>query len=484
MSLKKAIQQHRPPVQDLITEGRNILETYCSFIRGLREKEKSLDDQKRETDNQIDEAYRQAFDHIRQQLTEEKGRLLSEVDGKHRKNKESIKRQRDAVLIDVAELSSACDAADQDIARGDAGFLTRESKLDEVVGKFRERTVPNPVQAHPAVFQPKPNVSVELDCTLGDVTVPGAAAASGVATMVMGHHHGNQSHPVAPIPGLTFGGEGLEPGQFSRPLGVTVSEEEEIFVADMKNSRIQVFTLQGTFVRQFPTVVPGKKESMCPHNVTMEMEGNLWVVGGTECAEFAVQYTKHGWVQRKFKLKYTEQIRGVAVDTRRNHILITQTTVDYGDDEDSDNEENPHQNGEVLVFRPDGTLVRTVGRQQGMKDPGNIAVDGEGNILVSDCENDCVYVYNKDGQFLFHFGSEGRGEGQLLGPMGICTDRVGNIIVADRGNSRLDMFDNRGNFLKHIPVDIKSPWAVTMAPQGQLVITNFDDHTVAIVQSI
>ncbi|XP_078667252.1 E3 ubiquitin-protein ligase TRIM32-like [Branchiostoma floridae x Branchiostoma belcheri] len=463
MSFRTAIQQHRGPVQALITEGRGILETYCSCIRGLRDEEKVLDDQKQQTDSEIKEAYRQACDQIIQKLTEEKDRLLSEVETNHGQNKEAVLSQRDAVLADVAELSSVCDRAEQDMATEVGKFLRHESRLEGVVGKFREKSVPIPLDTQPVVFQPTENFT----CTLGKVTVPEATASSG-ATAAIGHHHGNPSHTVTSIQKLTFGEWGSEPGQFKDPSGVTVSEEGEIFVADHGNERIQVFTLKGTFIRQFPTVVPDGEE-ICTTDVAMDGEGNLWVVGVTDCANFAVQYNKQGRVLRKIDLQKIELTRGVAVDTRRNHILITQTT------EDGDN-----QHGEVLMFRPDGTLVRTVGQQQGMEYPWYITVDGEGNILVSDWWNHCVYVYREDGQFLLQFGGEGSSEGQLWNPHGICTDIAGNIIVADRGNDRVEMFDKTGKFLKYIATDMTSPYAVAMTPQGQLVVTDYDDNTVTI----
>ncbi|KAI8489503.1 hypothetical protein Bbelb_326700 [Branchiostoma belcheri] len=465
MSLRKAIQQHRGPVQALITEGRNILESYCSFVRGLRDEEKKLNDQKQQTDKTIEDAYRHACNEIYQMLTEEKDNLLSEVETNHRQNKGAVQSQRDAVLADVAELSSVCGEAEQDMAAEGGQFLSHESKLEEVVRKFRETPMPIPLQTNPAVFEP----TESFTCTLGKihVTVPGVTASSG-ATAAICHHHGNPSHTGSSIQRLTFGKHGSKPGQFMGPYGVTVSEEGEIFVADWGNGRIQVFTMQGTFFRQFPTVVSGEQE-MAPEDVAIDGEENVWAVGETDYADSAVQYNKQGRVLRKFDLQETRWNRGVAVDTRRNHILITQITGGWG---------NPH--GEVLVFRPNGTLVRTVGQQQGMKQPLCITVDGEGNIFVSDEMNDSVYVYNKDGQFLFQFGGEGSGEGQLKNPRGICTDRAGNIIVTDCGNNRVHMFDKTGRLVKHIATDMEFPCAVAMAPQGQLVITDTVDNTVTI----
>ncbi|XP_035659439.1 tripartite motif-containing protein 2-like [Branchiostoma floridae] len=381
ISLAKATQERRSSAQVLISEGRSILESYSSFIRGLREKEKTLIEQKQQTDNSIIQTYNQ----IVQKLTEKKDHLLSESQQNYNKNLVKIQTERDRVLADVNELSAACDQAEQELQQGWVEILSQQTALTDIVGKYRGKAAPTPVQTQPAVFQPT-DTTVPV---LGHVTVqslpsapipaepapipaepapiPAVPAAGGT-----GHHHGNQRQEKPLSQRVTFGQEGSGTGQFQGPYGVAVSDEGEIFVADYWNQRIQVFTLQGTFVRQFPTVVSGE-EKMKPYDVAMDGEGNLWVVGVTRSDEFAVLYNKQGRVLRMFGLQKTGRSRGVAMDTRRNNILITQITGD-----------RPNHHGEVLVFRPDGTLVRTVGQQQGMGYPGYITVDGEVNILVSD----------------------------------------------------------------------------------------------------
>eukprot|EP00058_Branchiostoma_floridae_P012589 XP_002598077.1 hypothetical protein BRAFLDRAFT_85706 [Branchiostoma floridae] len=489
--LKKAAQERSSTVQALINEGRNIMESYLGFLKSLREEEKTLNEKKEQTDNSIIQAYNQMV----QKLTERRDHLLSESGENQKKILDRIQSERDRVLADVNELSAACDRAEQELQQGWIKFLSQQTALTDVVGKYRGKAAPTPVQTQPAVFQPTdtpvpvlghvmvqslpsapiPEVPAPITAEPAPITaepapitaaaVPITAelapitaepASSNDAARGTGHHHGNQTHQLQR---MTFGA-----GQFDIPCGVTASDEGEIFVADRWNQRIQVFTLQGTFVRQFPTVVSGEKK-MVPDDVAMDGEGNLWVVGGSCFAE----YTNQGRVLSKFYLQNAKCVRGVAVDTRRNHILITQTTGVW-----------PDMQGEVLVFRPDGKLVRTVGQQQGMRYPQYITVDGEGNILVADTRNHCVYVYNQDGQFLFQFLGEGSGEGQLLGPRGICTDRTGNIIVADFGNSRVEMFDKTGKFFKHIATDMKGPQAVAMATRGQLVVTDAGSNTVSI----
>ncbi|XP_078673716.1 uncharacterized protein LOC144912388 [Branchiostoma floridae x Branchiostoma belcheri] len=487
-SLKKASQEKRSTNQGFINEGRNSLEMYCSYIRSLRKRENTLNEQKKQIDNSIIQAYNQMV----LKLTERKDHLLSEAEQSHRENLDRLQNGRDKVLSDIGALSAACDRAEQEMKQEGMGFLSQETVL--VVGKYRGKAAPTPVQTQPAVFEP---IDTPVP-VLGHVTVPSllstpmpsaAPASSDVPTRGTGHHHGNQRQGGHPYHRVTFGGQGLETGEFESggaPLSfaVTVSDEGEVYIADTGNHRIQVFTLQGTFVRQFPT--EDGKQKMNPHGVAMDGEGNLWVMGFVRddvtqrfMHIIVVQYTKEGRVLRKFQpVNYASQ---VAVNTRRNHVLCFSQDVE--------------------VYKPNGTLLRTIGLQkvvqermtrqtqlQGTKSQepesfGNCqyyTVDQEGNILVSHSESCGVFVFNEDGEFLFHFGGKGSGEGEMKGPRGICTDSLGNIIVADSYNRRVEMFDKTGSFVKHITTDMTWPAAVAMARQGHLVVTDQIKHTVNI----
>eukprot|EP00058_Branchiostoma_floridae_P002448 XP_002587936.1 hypothetical protein BRAFLDRAFT_87324 [Branchiostoma floridae] len=256
---------------------------------------------------------------------------------------------------------------------------------------------------------------------------------------------------------VTFGGEGSKPGKFQSPLGVVVSPSNEIFVADRNNRRVQVHSTEGVYLRHFPTVVPGAGDKdMGPYDVCMDGNGTLWVVGEGGSADHVVQYSTDGTAMAGFDLKKIRYSRGIAVDMRTNHILVTD--VDQV---------------EVHVFRPDGSLVRTVRHPRGkITRPRYVTVDGEGNILVTDWYNNYVYVYDESGKFLFQFGGKGSGEGQLSGPAGICTDSSGNILVADSWNRRVQIFTRHGEFVRTFRTRFK-PEYLAVGPEGQLVVTNY-----------
>ncbi|XP_066279074.1 tripartite motif-containing protein 3-like [Branchiostoma lanceolatum] len=504
-TIKKAAQERKSTIQALIANGRNILESYVSFISGLSKQEKILNKQKQQTDNSIIQAYNQAV----QKLAERKEHLLSESEQNHRKNLKKIEKGRNRVLADVT-------LGNLNSTRHGAGRSQRqEAILTRVVGKYNEKSSPPGVETQPVVFQPRdtivPLLGHVMVQSLPSPPTPAAPTSGTDAARGTGHHRGYQrsailrptntpvpmlghSLPSAPKPSVpastyvaagdtghhsnqrqvdqsmrvTFGGKGHTTGQFKGPCGIAVSDEGLIFVADDENQRIQVFTLQGTFVHQFPTFTSAMQK-MNTDDVAMDGDGNLWVVGGTDSAEFAVQYTRQGRALRNIDLQRTRWGRGVAVDTKRNHVLLTQTTGNIS-----------KPRGEVQVFRPDGTLVKTMGWQQGMKFPLYITVNREGNILVSDYYNHCIYVYNEDKQFLFQFGSERSGEGQLTNPKGICTNRSGSIIVVDWGNRRVKMFDKLGRFLRHVDINMDWPQAIVMATYGQLVVTELKNHTISI----
>lgn len=84
----------------------------------------------------------------------------------------------------------------------------------------------------------------------------------------------------------------------------------------------------------------------------------------------------------------------------------------------------------VVVFGPDGTLLRSMGAPGQLTYPNGIAVDAQGNINVSDSNKGRLLIFGQYGKLLGMI-SQGVGEGDLGMPRGVAVDDAGRLFVVD-----------------------------------------------------
>lgn len=102
--------------------------------------------------------------------------------------------------------------------------------------------------------------------------------------------------------------------------------------------------------------------------------------------------------------------------------------------------------------------------------PKNIIFDDEENLYVSDSGNKRVSKFKKNGEFLFNFGAEDSGEGELKSPSGLYYNEM-KIYVADRDNDRIVVFDTNGNFLTSFGNErLDKPYDITRDSIGRFLI--------------
>jgi tripartite motif-containing protein 71 len=68
-------------------------------------------------------------------------------------------------------------------------------------------------------------------------------------------------------------------------------------------------------------------------------------------------------------------------------------------------------------------------------------------LYIVDRDGSRIQAFDKNGTFLFNFGEDGTGDGEMHVPYGIDIDSEGNIWLADRANDRVQKFDSKGNFI-------------------------------------
>ena len=132
---------------------------------------------------------------------------------------------------------------------------------------------------------------------------------------------------------------------------------------------------------------------------------------------------------------YFSGTRGVAVDDDGN-ILVS----DYGSDH-------------IQKFTANGKFITTIGREG--KNPLEFSIPLgisthplNKKVYIVENSNHCIQVLNPDLTFFSRFGSFGSNNGQFQHPWDVACDSTGNVYVADYSNNRIQVFTAEGQFLR------------------------------------
>jgi DNA-binding beta-propeller fold protein YncE len=216
-------------------------------------------------------------------------------------------------------------------------------------------------------------------------------------------------------------------GRLSLPLGLALSADGRVFVADAKTKRIFAFDAKG----ELKTAIGGESVFNNPAAVAVNDElGRLYVVDSyahnvrvfSLMGEPLFDFGKRGNGEGEFNFP-----SNVAIDKRNGNVVIVDT-----------------QNFRVQVFDKDGKFLRKFGRlgdQVGnFSRPKGVGIDSEGNIYVTDAAFDNFQVFDEKGQILLFIGRAGMDLGNFQLPAGLFVDDKDRIYVVDSLNSRVQVF--------------------------------------------
>ena len=120
--------------------------------------------------------------------------------------------------------------------------------------------------------------------------------------------------------------------------------------------------------------------------------------------------------------------------------------------------------------------------------PNCIAVNSKGTIAVSDNEEHCILMFDKDGNFVRKFGCYGEGPGQLANPAGITFVNDDELLVVDDRNGRIQQFNvQTGNFLKSFRKrgtgdgEFTGPEGIFINDEGHVIVTDCSDKRIQVL---
>lgn len=123
--------------------------------------------------------------------------------------------------------------------------------------------------------------------------------------------------------------------------------------------------------------------------------------------------------------------------------------------------------------------------------PTNFAfLDDGGFLLIDGYGSFYVHRYDKDGNWVSHFGGPGKGEGKFQTPHGIWIDRRGDeprIVICDRAHHTLQIFSMDGEYQKTItgfglPANIDTLGDLLLVPELHARISLLDKEYQVVAQ--
>ena len=228
---------------------------------------------------------------------------------------------------------------------------------------------------------------------------------------------------------LEWGSSGSQPGMFLHPQHLTVDSENNIYVTDLGNSRVQKFDDQGNYIRSWGTDGSESGQFKQPSGIATS-DGYVFVVDNKlntvqkfdSFGNFIITWGSFGTANGEFRSP-----NGIAISDD-NFVYV----VDTGNDR-------------IQKFTFDGEYISKFGESSRFGgifvSPNDIAIDGAGKLFVTDSSNR-INIYTNDGNFLRTLDSSIGGF--RLSPMGIIFDTHDNFYIADHNNNRIIQLNEFG----------------------------------------
>ena len=387
------VRVHRDHQYDLITDAypkhKNVITDHLQPVKQqlgvVNEAIESLDTRRQQISNQrmaIEANIHKTIRRLQKALEERKTELIGELDQLTQHKMKSLAAQRDKFELVQTRLSSCLDFVSESLRTGSQVEILAAKK--PVVQQIEEMT---------AEFKPELLVPAEQS----DLKF----AANAELTLACSHFGKVYAHPVSPDK-CHATGKGLKVA--------TVGEQA--------TATVHAVNAEGQECEE-PLVDIACELVSCRDATSVKCS-----VKKREGNQYEVCYRPTGRGRHQLHIKVESQhIRG-----------------------------SPFAVLAKLPIRKLGTPIRTI---CGLNGPYGVAVDEKGQIVVAECVGNCVSIFSASGEKIRTFGGRGSAPGQFTDPFGVAIDCDGNLLVSD--SRCVQKFSPQGDFLMSVGTQGSQP---------------------------
>lgn len=226
-----------------------------------------------------------------------------------------------------------------------------------------------------------------------------------------------------------FGKKGTGEGEFQFPYGITGDKKGNVYVADLYNGKISVFTAKGKFIKYFTDDT--KNASILASPAGLRIYNNKLYI--TDIKSNSVrEYNMSGKKLLELTTAANKEDKlnapnAVTVDDKKN-IYVS----------DSGNQR-------IVEYDKKGKFIKIINGSKNNKgdskfvNPRGIGFKN-GTLLMVDNMTHFVYGFGSKGKQKFQFGGIGSDDNQFYLPNGLFVDSSGNIFITDTVNQRIAQY--------------------------------------------
>lgn len=248
-----------------------------------------------------------------------------------------------------------------------------------------------------------------------------------------------------------IGNNGSNDGQFYSPTDIALGSDENIYVIDTGNFRVQKFDSNGKFILMWGS--NGTEDGQFRHPTSIAVDSKDFVYVGDSVGNIQ-KFDSNGTFIHKWNSYTIPQGLYTGPESLKDTGKRTFIPVDIVIDKNGYMYIADYQ-GKIIVLDHSGYYI-TVG-SYGITNgqfqiPEGIAIDSDNNVYVASFNNysSKVQKFDSNGYFISNIGSNGIGHGQFLSPTGIATDSDNNVYVIDSTTNKITKFDSNGHYIAEI----------------------------------
>lgn len=260
---------------------------------------------------------------------------------------------------------------------------------------------------------------------------------------------------------------------FVKPFGIATDSRNRIYVSDSVQGVVFVLDREN---RKVTYVGADDRVSLAvPLGIAVDSKDRLWVAAAAGQHVYEFDADGNALMALGGPNEMTNPT-DVALDEARHRLYVTDSVGQR-----------------VLVYDSEsGKLIAQFGKR-GPGDgqfnfPSFVAVDGQGNIYISDTLNFRVQIFDPQYRFLQTFGKQGNRWGQFSRPKGIALDSYQNLYVVDSDFCNFQVFDPKEQLLMFLggwgpmPGRFALPAGIVIDKQNFIYVTDQGNRRIQIFQ--